>query len=164
MNRKLIYAVLGIQMAVLASLYAYHSAGLGYPTVRLRTVPVDPRDLLRGDYVRLRYEISQLPESAAKQKLPATVWVKLKPDGEFWVIDAVNLYQSNREANGQAPELRARLNGTELTYDLERFYVPEGTGNNPVPSGKLVVEVAVRRNGTALIKHVFDSSGHPWPK
>lgn len=29
--------------------------------VILQTQPVDPRDLLRGDYVVLRYDISQLP-------------------------------------------------------------------------------------------------------
>jgi uncharacterized membrane-anchored protein len=29
--------------------------------VTLQTRPVDPRDLLRGDYVVLRYDISQLP-------------------------------------------------------------------------------------------------------
>src|SRR3954468_14416646 len=30
-------------------------------TVLLRVVPVDPRDLLRGDYVILGYEISRVP-------------------------------------------------------------------------------------------------------
>ena len=31
------------------------------PTVWLRTAPVDPRDLFRGDYVTLGYEISTIP-------------------------------------------------------------------------------------------------------
>ena len=30
-------------------------------TVFLRTAPVDPRDVMRGDYVRLNYEMSRVP-------------------------------------------------------------------------------------------------------
>src|SRR4051794_36188355 len=49
--------------------------------VTLQTEPVDPRDLLRGDYVVLRYDISQLPAGALAGQ-PATernpiVFVKL---------------------------------------------------------------------------------------
>src|SRR5687768_14587272 len=31
-------------------------------TIYLRTAPVDPRDVMRGDYVRLNYEISRVPQ------------------------------------------------------------------------------------------------------
>lgn len=58
--------------------------------VLLKTVPVDPRDLLRGDYVILSYDISWLPPALFKDGLPtapaeATVFVRLakQPDG-FW--------------------------------------------------------------------------------
>ena len=34
--------------------------------IHLRTAPIDPRDLFRGDYVRLNYEISRIPVSRLK--------------------------------------------------------------------------------------------------
>jgi uncharacterized membrane-anchored protein len=164
MTRKILYAVLAAQLLVLSGLYAYYSAGLGFPVYRLRTVPVDPRDLLRGDYVILRYEISRLPEGANQKNLGPTVWVKLKPDGNAWTIDRVGNYQEKSETESDRPTLRAQRNGSELVYDLERYYVPEGTGRSAPPGGKLIVEVAVRGNGSAQIKRLLDESGNPWPK
>jgi uncharacterized membrane-anchored protein len=41
--------------------------------VWLRTVPVDPRDLFRGDYVRLRYEASTVPRERWAGTLPQTL-------------------------------------------------------------------------------------------
>src|SRR6478672_10560837 len=52
--------------------------------VTLQTRPVDPRDLLRGDYVVLGYDISQLPAGALAGQPTAernpVVFVKLAPD------------------------------------------------------------------------------------
>jgi uncharacterized membrane-anchored protein len=164
MNRKILFAVLAAQLLVLAGLYAYHSAGLGSPVYRLRAALVDPRDLLRGDYVILRYEISRLPDGANQKDLAATVWVKLKADGSAWAIDRVDNYQDRSEKGSEVPTLRARREGNELIYDLERFYVPEGTGRSAPPGGKLIAEVAVRGDGTAQIKRLLDENGNPWPK
>ena len=165
MNRKILYAVLAAQLVVLSGLYAYYSTGLGFPVYRLRTVPVDPRDLLRGDYVILRYEISRLPDGTKPGDFGANVWVKLKPDGNVWVMDRVSRSPENPEANATGgPTLRARREGNQLIYDLERFYVPEGTGQGAPRSGALIVEIAVRGNGTAQIKRLLDENGNPWPR
>ena len=52
--------------------------------VTLQTRPVDPRDLLRGDYVVLGYDISQLPAGAlagpADGRANPVVFVKLAPN------------------------------------------------------------------------------------
>ncbi len=165
MNRKALYALLLAQLLALTGLYAYHAVGLGYPVYRLRTVPVDPRDLLRGDYVILRYEISRLPEALKQEPLPAAVWVRLKPDGQAWGIESVKSYRQSEfdDERRNWPVLRARREGSELIYDLERFYVPEGAGRNAPPGGKLMVEIAVRPNGGAQIKRLLDENGNPWP-
>lgn len=165
MNRKFFYALLLAQLLALASLYAYHAAGLGYPVYRVRTVPVDPRDLLRGDYVILRYEISRLPEALKQEPLPTSVWVRLKPEDGVWVIESVKGYRQSGLDNQRQnwPVLKARREGSELIYDLERYYVPEGTGRNAPPGGKLIVEIAVRPNGSAQIKGLLDENGNPWP-
>ena len=48
-------------------LYVLGVAGAGYATeafgqrIILSTTPIDPRDLLYGDFVRLRYGISEVP-------------------------------------------------------------------------------------------------------
>lgn len=166
MKTRALWLVLLLQILAIGGLYAYRAVGLSSATVRLRTVPVDPRDLLRGDYVILRYEISQLTAEANPSQLAdGSVYVVLRREGAFGVLDSI--HPTAAQAREQLPPggcvLRAELRGQELRYDLERFYVPEGTGRQAPPSGKLVAEVAVRPNGNALIKQLYDEQGLPWP-
>lgn len=156
MKAILLYILLGLQLVGLIAMYAYYQAGLGYPTYLLRTVPVDPRDLIRGDYMILRYEISEVPARYENAELLAKeVNVSLKPDGEFWVIDEV--------WEGWVPEgkptLRAKREGRELIYDLEKYFVPEGKGT---PSGTVTVRISIRPGGSAQIKELY-LDGKPYP-
>ncbi len=60
MRTKFILLVL-LQVALLVGIIAYRQYWVATgEKILLRTAPVDPRDLFRGDYVSLRYEISEL--------------------------------------------------------------------------------------------------------
>jgi len=65
--------------------------------IHLRTAPLDPRDLFRGDYVRLNYEISRIPanmikgaDRAAEIKKGTKIYVTLKegPNGLYEPVNA----------------------------------------------------------------------------
>ena len=59
MKLKLLALVLGLQVAwILATVTTQELNLRSAPTVLLETRPVDPRDMLRGDYVILSYKIS----------------------------------------------------------------------------------------------------------
>ena len=154
MKRLFVYLVLFVQLAGLVALYAYHASDFGAHFL-LRTRPVDPRDFLRGDYVILNYEISGLPkEYEGRWKSGQELQVRLRPDGEFWVIDRVS---ERRERDG-APWLRATLDGGRLKYGIESYYVAEGRGN---PPGSITVEIGIRGEGNAQLRQLF-SDGAPW--
>ncbi len=143
------------------------------PTILLRVSPVDPRDLLRGDYMILNYDISQVPLSEdIKEKLPdgevgvaagRTVFVVLEKKGNYWEYV---------RAAGSAPEVSAdqiviqgnaayqsRVGKVRINYGIERFYVPEGKGS---PSFKeLAVRAAVSGHKLYLKELLVD--GHPYP-
>jgi uncharacterized membrane-anchored protein len=63
MKTWLLRIILMLQLTGLIGLYSYHlhieKTGKTY---LIKCEPVDPRDLLNGDYISLRYEISTLPE------------------------------------------------------------------------------------------------------
>ncbi|MSU71171.1 MAG: DUF2157 domain-containing protein [Opitutus sp.] len=63
MNRARWLALVGgLQVALLVGWVGYHEWNrTTAPTILLETVPVDPRDLLRGDYMILSYKISRVP-------------------------------------------------------------------------------------------------------
>jgi uncharacterized membrane-anchored protein len=132
--------------------------------VMLETRPVDPRDLLRGDYVILNYAISTIPRAkftpgeATNLSPGQTVYVLLEPRGDFHEVaqasteklSADDPYVLLRGSIQHAPFGSA--DAVVVNYGLERFYVREGTGN---PTGKLTVAAAIATTGRGLIKQVY---------
>jgi uncharacterized membrane-anchored protein len=166
MKLKILVLVLALQTAwILGTTFVQERTLAGGKVVLLETRPVDPRDLLRGDYVILNYKISdvafdQFSPARANGLAPGeTVYVALEPRGQF---HEVALASTNRvtPAAGQIVlrgHSRSWWNGTaqntvHLDYGLERYYVREGTGN---PRGKITVQAAVPDSGQARIKEVF---------
>ncbi len=142
--------------------------------ILLKSAPVDPRDLLRGDYVILAYEAQTVRQSllapSYRQPQPGDeVFVVLRKTGDYWTPAGLS------PASGGAPEVEPGavfLRGTvesattastiRVSYaNLERFYVPEGTGNFPSGTRPDVV-VVVDANGDARIKRL-EIGGLPWP-
>ena len=65
--------------------------------IHLRTAPIDPRDMFRGDYVRLNYEISRIPvnhirgvDSVGELKKGDKIYVSLQegPNGLYELAKA----------------------------------------------------------------------------
>jgi uncharacterized membrane-anchored protein len=143
--------------------------------VTLQTRPVDPRDVLRGDYVALNYDISQLPAGPLKDQ-PASardpiVFVKLAPnrDGIYQAISvhadivAVNSPEvliRGRVAYGATcgPRRSAFCDKLQIRYNLESYFVPEGEGRKLEQvrnERKLMVVAAVTPSGRAVIKRLL---------
>jgi uncharacterized membrane-anchored protein len=175
------FIVLAVLMQVLVLVYM---AGEREYIVRngkiiyLRTAPIDPRDLFRGDYVRLNYEISSIPASdlpggdAANLIKGEKVYVSLK--------EASNgLYELERVGK-KAPRTGVYLVGRSphayqyrrfgyplmLNYGIEAYFVQQGKGREiekrlgsrnqvQIP---LEMQIAVSGNGKAVIK------GHRWSR
>jgi uncharacterized membrane-anchored protein len=163
MKNKLFILVLLLQTAWILGTTLVQERGLGSGTVvLLETRAVDPRDLLRGDYIILNYKISDVPVSAFSPPrtngLPVgtTVYVALEPRGQF--SEVANASTEPIEPAAGQVVLRGRAqawwnnSSVHVEYGLERYYVREGTGN---PRGKITVQAAVPASGRAQIKAVF---------
>ena len=163
MKLKLLSLVIGLQVAWVLGTVAMQENKLRYaPTVLLETRPVDPRDLLRGDFVTLGYAISQLPLDQFRPPLTAApppgtlVYVLLEPRGAFH--EAVSASLQPPKAGPRQIMIRGtaehswRAESVRVHYGLEQYFVAEGTGN---PQGKVTVEAAVPKSGRATIKEVF---------
>ncbi|EJN15498.1 putative membrane-anchored protein [Bradyrhizobium sp. YR681] len=141
--------------------------------VTLQTQPVDPRDLLRGDYVVLRYDISQVPAGALAGKTAETrnpiVFVKLAPNANG-LYEAVSV--SAEPVAVAAPEIMIRgrvsyscgstsrtfCDRIQIKYGLESYFVPEGEGRKLEQARnqqKLRVVAAVLPSGRAAIKRLL---------
>lgn len=127
--------------------------------VLLKTMPVDPRDLFRGDYVVLLYDISRIdPVSVVVEKTDLKsgdkVYVGLDIRGKYAV--ATNIYTSPPKdglyIKGALRDVSA--NRFNVEYGIESYFVPEGAGKViERQRGKNVdVKVSIDKSGNSLIK------------
>jgi len=167
MKLKLFILVLALQSAWLLGMAAVqeHALATG-KVIQLETARVDPRDLLRGDYLILNYKISDVPTNLFSPTVmkdlsnDTTIYVALAPmTNQFYVVVRASTNEFVPAADevllkGKAtwPRWNAATNSIHVEYGLERFYVAEGTGN---PNGKLTAQVVVRASGRGRVKEVF---------
>ncbi|WP_134701819.1 GDYXXLXY domain-containing protein [Ammoniphilus sp. YIM 78166] len=149
--------------------------------VRLKTAPVDPRDLLYGDYVILNYEISDIPASYLaiqgqnKPKRGDKLWVVVRQEGNYHQLVSAHLKKPSVSENevilkGKInyvseywdPEKQenTRIQSVRVLYGFERYYVPEGTGKELEDKrGQFDVIVKVAPWGQNLSSLTFIATG-----
>jgi uncharacterized membrane-anchored protein len=171
-------ALVGWQLLLLLGLMASRWAILAQgTTVLLSTVPVDPRELFRGEYVALRYGISsldvdRLAPRAIRPPLDTgdVVYVVLAPaDGGArlpWhavaLLDREPAEEDLVRYDPGALFIRGKVtwrwkNTVEVQYGIESYFVPEGEGlplERAAGTG-LTVEVKVDPHGRAAIHRLL---------
>jgi uncharacterized membrane-anchored protein len=172
-----ILALCGMLLALVESRAGILRSGT---EVRLRTVPVDPRDLFRGDYVVLGYEISTLDPAKlggeSDFQRGETVHVRLAP-GPDGFVRAVALSRSRPASTAAEPVITGRVVGINacgtnesgamdcsqerrslrVAYGLESYFVPQGSGRAIELTERRRIEVvaAVSPSGEAAIKRLL---------
>ncbi len=167
-----VLAVCLLQTAALAYMVLGRAAILrDGQEVMLRTAPVDPRDLLRGDYVIMGYEVSTVPAAAFTGEMPKArgrerLWVRLAPgeDGISAIREAAYAPLPPEPGTvvmrslpfdywpSDSPQDR------RADYGIERYYVPEGEGRrleDMRDQQALTVAVRVAADGTAQLRGLY---------
>jgi uncharacterized membrane-anchored protein len=165
-EKRVLLIAASFQVLVLVAMIALHAAPfLWGETILVRVAPVDPRDLLRGDYVTLSYAFSRVPPQGI-EGMPRdawmndpgkwegrTVYVSLvpEPDGKHWTAEKFSFF---RPATGKY--LRGTLlRGGQLEFGIESYFVQEGKGydyENAVRTRQLSAELAVTSEGQAAVR------------
>jgi uncharacterized membrane-anchored protein len=161
------------QTAVLASMVIDRTRLLAYGReITLPIVPVDPRDLFKGEYVRLGYDAGNVPVSLLEGPPPAGnaafyVVLEKKEGGAWQPVKASGTMP--KETSPDRIVLKARsawrwpTRGSasavmRVRYGIESYYVAQGEGprlENLARDKKLAALVAVDRAGNAAIKGIL---------
>ncbi len=87
-------------------------------TVILKTQPVDPFDMLRGQYLTINYEISRVNLADAKEG--DTIYVSLKEgDDKIWHSTNISL---SKPYNGIFIKGKARQSWRGVEYGIEQYF------------------------------------------
>jgi uncharacterized membrane-anchored protein len=127
----------------------------------LKTEPVDPRSLFRGDYVILNYTINTI-ECDRSNVYESEKYVQLEKIGDAWRATKLLDELPDRTSDGTVI-LHARLEEVDggtcsLEYpSIQSYYVPEGEGGKieRFQGQGLKVEIAVSQDGYAVIQKLI---------
>lgn len=168
LRRKLLLSVLTALQALflIGVACSYYAVGWFGQEIKVKTVPVDPRDLLYGDYVTLSYEISRLKPELWKGQGPvpergSKVYVLLKPGADNpSIYEAVGFYASSPSAKPGEVIMQGVVDSSwdkevRMKYGIEKYYVPEGTGGElEKDAGHMIVRVKVASWGQKKIEGI----------
>lgn len=161
MSRRQRWAIawIGLQILALggwAAVEAYRQQqGI---VVRVRTVPVDPRDLLRGQYLILNYPFSRMA-CGSPLRPGQPVWVRLQDRGDFHEPDLCTVWEPPRE-RGTVVLQGTVATGGQLRFGVEKFFFPEQL--TPPDTRNLTVDLRVLPDGAVRIERLRDGD-RPWP-
>lgn len=169
MNKKLTAALIAaiiFQFLVLTGMYVSAALPLWTGTeIKIKTIPVDPRSMFRGNYARLRYDISRLET----EYFPAgddlrngeVVYVVLKPgeDGLYQFAEALlNKPDSGIFLRGRIENRRyeEKVSYFRIKYGIEAFFAPKEKAmqlQSDLRDGGIAV-LMVSSGGKARLKEV----------
>jgi uncharacterized membrane-anchored protein len=130
----------------------------------LKVVPVDPRDLFRGDYVVLDYGFRELNpiqglrpgvnlQSYDAEFAGRDIYISLRREGDYYVGE-----QASLKPPPGGPYIRGTLNSPGgINCGIEAYYVTEGEGlrlEQAIRQGSIRAEVAVWRGQAKLVRLV----------
>lgn len=146
-----------LQLAILLYLGSFNMYVLAAGrSVLLKTVPVDPRDIFRGDYLALTYDISSIKETG-HHDLNQEIFVILKKGDPYWSVSYVS--DKMPKVSGEQVALKGKIDcllqdQIHVHYGLEQYFVAEGKAVLP-PRARPDVEIAVDQFGNATIKQLL---------
>ena len=134
----------------------------GADVIWLATEPVDPRDLLAGHFVALRYPIAVPSAGRLGLHNGDRVFVRLAPSGktvattagDVEVSSAVEWTTSARDVEAGKTWIVGTVDGQRgdtLVFGIERFFVPEDSPLRNVRGGDVVAKVAINASSQPRI-------------
>lgn len=165
-SRKVVFIVIVLlQVMFIVGLVSFKEVTLRFgKEVTLQTVPVDPRDLFRGDFVILRYDISSIsPQNATIWDFPRkgdSVYVRLVESGGVWVAREVASNPGSDwdvfiKGTVTGSVTRASRRPITLSYGIESYFVPEDTGMPIERARDVKAVVSVNGLGDPVIKSLI---------
>lgn len=158
-KKKFVIALIAFWGTVLIGFIVFKQYTLQTGTeVMLKTAPIDPRDLFRGDYVILRYEINTIDLNSILsqgESFNKNDHIYLKLDTGLDYAKPIEISKESFDEGIYISGTITNVNGRTLgiKYGIETYFVRQGQGREiERKRGDLDVRIAIDKHGNSLIK------------
>lgn len=152
---KKIFVVLNLLLLMIVFGYSVikEEKNLKKATFYIKTVPVDPRSLIQGDYMVLNYDIAESARMEIGNIRKGYIRIKMNDlkIAEFIRIDEEYLPPSNNEIS-----IQFQKNGSNIDIGVNSYLFQEGTGNKFQKAQ--YAEVIELKNGKLRLKNLLDKN------
>ncbi|AVQ30020.1 GDYXXLXY domain-containing protein [Fusobacterium varium] len=152
---KKIFVVLNLLLLMIVFGYSVikEEKNLKKATFYIKTVPVDPRSLIQGDYMVLNYDIAESARMEIGNIRKGYIRIKINDlkIAEFIRIDEEYLPPSNNEIS-----IQFQKNGSNIDIGVNSYLFQEGTGNKFQKAQ--YAEVIELKNGKLRLKNLLDKN------
>jgi uncharacterized membrane-anchored protein len=123
-------------------------------TVTLKCHTYDPRDMLKGDYVAITYDIDNKVDLKAF-KPGETAYLILKKKSPCWQpVSASKTLPKSLKKDEATMRVTVNEGLSSITTGIEKYYVPEGSAAG-INSEGLTAEVALSADGMPVFKRLL---------
>ncbi len=160
MNKLKPVLIIQLLFFIVWGIYLLTSVAPEGSAIYLETEPVDPRDMISGDYVALSYKISNPTKGNCKNllhhygksrftpyvKLVQTKTLKLN-DKKFYIYDAQNCSLRRPPKDELWVRGISHIGNKRISYGIEKFFLNENNPLKNAQSGEVLAKVKIDRYG-----------------
>lgn len=141
-RRLLILAAVLVLGSVNWSIFAKERIKTGGERIFLALAPVDPRSIMQGDYMALRFEIADRIESVASGTAPL-------------LVETSGVATLNPDANAEGLRIRYRVRSGQVWLGTNAYFFEEGSADryNGARYGEFRID---RQSGEAVLVGLVD--------
>lgn len=151
---KFLALIVTAQVAAIFSFAVPYAQTLAFgKTVTLQCHTYDPRDIFKGDYVAINYDVCG---KGSLQSFEAgdTAYMKLKRHSPFWELVSTSKTRPQSLKEDEAVMRVFVKNKYTAMTGIEKYYIPEGSGKEINFQG-LTAEVALSNEGMPVFKRLL---------
>ena len=165
-NKKrniLLLILAGLQAVFFLSWSVIEYSKLSNPKAQdilVKTIPIDPRDFISGNYFILRYKFNNIWDFKKKpgnlyKKQGNTIYAILEKEDKYYVLNYISYTKPQKIKQNQAVIKGAVVKYKRLEYGIEKYFINEGTKEPNTREDKIEVLLTIGTDSSPRIKKLY---------
>lgn len=129
--------------------------------ILVKTMPVDPRDFISGNYFILHYKFNdhwrfkKRPKDIFRKRGGTTIYAVLEKDGEYYVPSYITYNKPKKIKDDQVVIKGQKAKRSGLEYGIEKYFINEGTKEPHPRRDKIEALLTIGKDFSPRIKKLY---------